>query len=50
MVPCYGRETTKNIMALIVLSYHPTWHLGTVAAIRFGTLHSLLSEAVHALV
>ena len=33
----------------MVLSYHPTWNLGTVAAIRFGTLDSLLSEAVSAL-
>src|ERR1700757_245803 len=42
-------KQAERTLSPIVLWYHPTWHFGTVAAMRFGTLHSLLSEAASAL-
>ena len=43
----YYRKMNENPLLHIVLPYHPTWHLGTLAAMRSGTLHFLLSEAVY---
>src|SRR5579863_1452719 len=42
-------EANKTHAAQVVLPYHPTWNLGTLAAMRCGTLNSLLSEAVFTL-
>ena len=43
-------EANKGGATRVVLPYHPTWNFGTLAAMRSGTLQSLLSEAVYATV
>jgi hypothetical protein len=40
------REAHKSLATRVVLPYHPTWNLSTLAAMRSGTLDSALSEAV----
>src|ERR1700758_2436385 len=42
----YQRVTNGKAPFSVVLPYHPTWDLGTLAATRIGTLCSLLSEAI----
>lgn len=40
-------ETTNWSDSSLVLSYHPTWNVGTVAASRFGTLKSAPADECH---